>query len=76
MLRPHRLHRFDGEAAEEFLLSLKVTFKGRNEQRLSEASRTVQEDKRAVGVRHPIDISRLVDIEFVFLPYALKRLQA
>ena len=73
---PLFLQLLDGKPLEESLLALEITLESRNQQRLSETARSAQEEKLSIGMRHTIDVFRLVDIEVVQLADFLKCLNS
>ena len=73
---PLFLQLLHGEALEQVLPALEIALEGGHEQRLAEPPGAAQEEIRAVGMRHVIDVSRLVYIELILLADALKCLYA
>ena len=65
-----------GKTLKEVFPALEIALEGGHQQRLAEPAWAAQEEILAIGMRHVIDISSLVDIEVVLLADALKRLYA
>ena len=73
---PLLLQLLNGKPLEEFLLALEITLKSRNQQRLAETAWSAQEEIRSIGMRHTIDVFRLVHIELVLLADPFKCLNS
>jgi len=74
ILRPLLFHLSKSKPFEEILPPLEIALESRYEQRLSEPSRTAQEEVFAVSMCYPVNIFRFVDIEIVFFANLLKSL--
>ena len=73
---PFLLQLLDGKPLEKFLLTLEITLKSGNQQRLAKTAWSAQEEILSIGMCHTIDVFRLVDIEVVQLADFLKCLNS
>lgn len=74
ILRPLLLQLLDGKPLEEVFPTLEIALESGHQQRLAEPPGAAQEEVRAIGMRHLVDVSRLVDIELILLTDTFKRL--
>ncbi len=74
IFRPLFLKLLDGKPLEEVFPALEIALEGRDQQRLAESPWAAQEEVFAIGMRHLVDVSRLVDIEEILFADFLKRL--
>ena len=73
---PFRFQPFDGKPLEQLLAAFEITVQRIGKQRLAETARTVQKHVSVVGMRHAVDVFRLVDIQIILFPDYRKHLNA
>ena len=73
---PLLLQLLNGNAREEFLITLELTLESGNQQRLAETAWSAQEEIRSIGMGHTIDVFRLIYIEHILLAYPFKCLNS
>ncbi len=66
----------NGKALKEVFPALEIALEGGHQQRLAEPAWAAQEEILAIGMRHVIDISSLVDIEEILFENLLKCLDS
>ena len=71
VFRPFHFQTFHRQAFEQVLLALKISFKGRDQQTLSEPTGAAQEIN-LVGVSQPVNQLRLVDIHAIIVAQIFK----